>query len=303
VDLTRNRLYDTGRFGLVNVSLLARDSGAVADMGIEVEETEPHEVRLGFGVGVDRVRYEARARASYVEHGFLGPLYTLRLRAQPAYVWLRAKNGEQGPVVETKATVERDDVVIPRLRWSNTAGYAVQERLAYALRGPDFDTHVDFAMFGDRLRLGVGWKIRLGSFTRIEGAISHDERSRVGLGSQSYRLAYVWQSLVYDRRNDPLNARSGYYLELAANEASGLVGSDSSYFRLIPEARAYLPLHRRLVVAARMRAGVNLASRGELPITERFFAGGANFHSKTEWLSVDGLVTSIETLLNIVEQN
>jgi tripeptide aminopeptidase len=34
--------------------------------------------------------------------------------------------------------------------------------------------------------------------------------------------------------------------------------------------------------------------------TPNVFAGGANFHSKTEWLSVDGLVKSIETLLNIV---
>jgi tripeptide aminopeptidase len=35
--------------------------------------------------------------------------------------------------------------------------------------------------------------------------------------------------------------------------------------------------------------------------TPNIFAGGANFHSKTEWLSVDGLVKSIETLLNIVK--
>lgn len=34
--------------------------------------------------------------------------------------------------------------------------------------------------------------------------------------------------------------------------------------------------------------------------TPNIFGGGANFHSKTEWLSVDGMVKSIETLLNIV---
>ena len=34
--------------------------------------------------------------------------------------------------------------------------------------------------------------------------------------------------------------------------------------------------------------------------TPNIFTGGANFHSKKEWLSVDGLVKSIETLLNIV---
>jgi len=35
--------------------------------------------------------------------------------------------------------------------------------------------------------------------------------------------------------------------------------------------------------------------------TPNIFAGGANFHSKTEWLSVDGLVKSIKTLLHLVE--
>lgn len=44
--------------------------------------------------------------------------------------------------------------------------------------------------------------------------------------------------------------------------------------------------------------GSRLTAMG-LP-TPNIFAGGANFHSKTEWLSVDGLVKSIETLLNIV---
>jgi tripeptide aminopeptidase len=44
--------------------------------------------------------------------------------------------------------------------------------------------------------------------------------------------------------------------------------------------------------------GSRLTAMG-LP-TPNVFAGGANFHSKTEWLSVDGLVKSIETLLNIV---
>jgi tripeptide aminopeptidase len=45
--------------------------------------------------------------------------------------------------------------------------------------------------------------------------------------------------------------------------------------------------------------GSRLTAMG-LP-TPNIFAGGSNFHSKTEWLSVDGLVKSVETLLNIVK--
>jgi tripeptide aminopeptidase len=45
--------------------------------------------------------------------------------------------------------------------------------------------------------------------------------------------------------------------------------------------------------------GSRLTAMG-LP-TPNIFAGGSNFHSKTEWLSVEGLVKSVETLLNIVK--
>jgi tripeptide aminopeptidase len=45
--------------------------------------------------------------------------------------------------------------------------------------------------------------------------------------------------------------------------------------------------------------GSRLTAMG-LP-TPNIFAGGSNFHSKTEWLCVEGLVKSVETLLNIVK--
>jgi tripeptide aminopeptidase len=45
--------------------------------------------------------------------------------------------------------------------------------------------------------------------------------------------------------------------------------------------------------------GSRLTAMG-LP-TPNIFTGGSNFHSTTEWLSVDGLVNSVETLLNIVK--
>ena len=35
--------------------------------------------------------------------------------------------------------------------------------------------------------------------------------------------------------------------------------------------------------------------------TPNIFAGGANFLSKTEWISVDGLGESVETLINLVK--
>ena len=50
-----------------------------------------------------------------------------------------------------------------------------------------------------------------------------------------------------------------------------------------------------------IRGGTDGSRLTELGLpTPNLFGGGANFHSKTEWLSVDGLVQSIKTLLNVV---
>jgi tripeptide aminopeptidase len=34
--------------------------------------------------------------------------------------------------------------------------------------------------------------------------------------------------------------------------------------------------------------------------TPNIFTGGANYHSRKEWLSVDGLIKTVETMLNLV---
>lgn len=86
----------------------------------------------------------------------------------------------------------------------------------------------------------------------------------------------------------------------------------SKTYRNMRDALEKTPHITESLFAAAQKAGVNpewepirggtdgsrLTEMG-LP-TPNIFGGGANFHSKTEWLSVDGLVKSVETLLNLV---
>ena len=60
-------------------------------------------------------------------------------------------------------------------------------------------------------------------------------------------------------------------------EAGGpFAGGAFGYAKLTPELRGYLPLGRRLVVAAHLRAGRSLGGGAVVPITQRYFAGGAS---------------------------
>jgi outer membrane translocation and assembly module TamA len=98
------------------------------------------------------------------------------------------------------------------------------------------------------------------TFDRVEGDLDT---------SGSEQLFWVDQQLAYDRRDDPLDARRGFYAEVRAEEGNG-------WIQVTPEARGYVPLGRRWVLAARLRGGRTLS--GESPLTRRYFSGGGTSH-------------------------
>ncbi|HTM21777.1 MAG TPA: BamA/TamA family outer membrane protein, partial [Kofleriaceae bacterium] len=82
------------------------------------------------------------------------------------------------------------------------------------------------------------------------------------------------QAVIIDLRDQPLTPHRGVYAELRAEEGTPAAGGAFAYLRLTPEARAYLPLGS-LVVAGRLRVG---GIAGDLPVTQRYFSGGASNH-------------------------
>ena len=73
----------------------------------------------------------------------------------------------------------------------------------------------------------------------------------------SYVYSFVEQDLRLDLRDDDVQPRSGVYLGLLASQSLRFPGSDWTLFRLLPEARGYVPLPLHIVLAARFAvAGV-----------------------------------------------
>jgi translocation and assembly module TamA len=92
-----------------------------------------------------------------------------------------------------------------------------------------------------------------------------------------YRIGAVDQNLAFDFRDHPLDPRRGFYTQVIATEGSNALGGTSSFARGTGDVRGYLPLGSRLVLAARAMYGRALGT-SDLPVTERFFEGGANGH-------------------------
>lgn len=92
---------------------------------------------------------------------------------------------------------------------------------------------------------------------------------RVGMPSLTY---------IRDRRDDPIESHKGSYNTFDAGVASGVFGSEAAYGRFNGQNTTYHEFHaKRWVFARNTRLGLAepFGSTLQLPLPERFFAGGA----------------------------
>lgn len=281
------RVFRMGVFGAVKVNRGApdRESGTVPVV-VDVRESPFRSVRLGGGVGVDAARQEVRVLGEWTHRNFRGGLrrFTVRGRVGYAFIPNILNRSKAGPVFEVTTEFEQPRFLFRdlRLQTSLTAERGLEQ--AY-----------DF--WGGRLQAGVIWQPHP-NFTlfpsynlqvyRLTGRVSADARVPpivlgCGSGNTSGRcdlaLSFLEVTATWDRRDDPIEPREGYYLGLSVQKGGGpLLGGGFEYVRLLPDVRYYQPLDedRRLVVAAKVRLGtLNPAGNGQSSIVTRFFSGGA----------------------------
>ncbi len=104
----------------------------------------------------------------------------------------------------------------------------------------------------------------------------------IPLYSQPARLGILSGNFVADRRDDPTSATRGIYTTLDFGLASRAFGSQADFTRLLVQNSTYHPFGfgRRYVLARSATFGWlhNLREETEIPLPERFFAGGAESH-------------------------
>ena len=101
----------------------------------------------------------------------------------------------------------------------------------------------------------------------------------VPLLSQPVQLGIASMTFIQDRRDDPTDARRGIWNTIDAGYASNFFGSKTSFFRAVGRNATYHRLSKDLLFARTTQFGViNRISRADVPLPERFFAGGAVSH-------------------------
>lgn len=289
------RVFDMGAFSTVRVLPGAPDrEGARVPVNVEVTDSPFRTLRLGFGVGVDQIRDEGRTFAEWTHRNWLGGLRKLRLRAQVGYAFLPSAYSvfrdvttdipTHGPVYLTTAELEQPRLFDkPTLSWRGLL--QSDRRLEQAYRS-----------LGARGSSGIGWKpwsrfTVLSSYnlqvSRVDaaGAITPDIAPAV-LGCRDNPcvqwLSFLEQTATLDQRDHALQPRKGYLAAVSMQEGGGPLQGDFSYLRPLVDLRGYLTpefFDDEFTFAARIQVGALFPSSGraeDSPITERFYAGGAN---------------------------
>lgn len=270
-------LFDLGVFGAVRVGRGPTDEKkGTVPVVVAVREAPFQTVRTGVGGGLDPRRYEARATGEYTNRNFLGGLRTLRFENRLGYALV---NNELGDVA--------DHGVV-----GSSALDFTQPDL---LRGIDANVRVEYehglelAYGFDAVRGKLGFPIRLHhslTFTPsynlqrfwlepTAGTVP-ETGGNCQLEQGDCVLAFLEERLAWDRRDNPIDTSSGFYSALALQQGRSWLGSQSSYDRVLAEARYYAPLPARMVLALRLEGGALFPQDGGSPIMERFYSGGGN---------------------------
>ncbi|MBA3396865.1 MAG: BamA/TamA family outer membrane protein [Deltaproteobacteria bacterium] len=275
ITTSQRQLYGFQRFSTVQVQ---PDDGVsdVVDVKVAVSEAARREVKLGGGFGIDPTAYEIRGRAGYSIAGFPTDLDTLTLEFRPAYAYARDRSGWE-PRIRALSRVERQDIFWTYSKGLVEAGYNYLAIEAYTSLGPraalGFSTPIIASHFGQRVQLRLGWGIEQLRFKNISPLIDPALQMELGLDHRQ-RVGTYQQALTVDLRDNPMNTKRGLFAEMRVAEGTPYAGSEYDYIQVIPELRGFLPLGGT-VLAARARAGTFI---GDVPVTERFFSGGASNH-------------------------
>ncbi len=97
-------------------------------------------------------------------------------------------------------------------------------------------------------------------------------------GKQEGTLSALGFDLQRSTADNVLNARRGYQIALHGEEAGRLLPGTFNYYAISVDARHYLPVSSRLVVANRVQLGaINAAGNDptQVPFSKKYFLGGA----------------------------
>jgi translocation and assembly module TamA len=164
------------------------------------------------------------------------------------------------------------DLFAPFITGTAQVGYNYLVVEAYTVYGPLARLGLSSPLGIPQLKANVGWQFEDFDFRDFSTLFAPGMADALGLGHHEL-LGEYQQAVSLDLRDNPIEPRLGLYAKIQVNEGTPYALGNLSFLQVEPELRGYLPIGSDVVLAARGRMG---AFFGDVPVSERYFGGGAN---------------------------
>jgi outer membrane protein insertion porin family/translocation and assembly module TamA len=234
------------------------DANAVP-VRIRVEEKPPREIRVGLGYGTeDQLRGQARWR----HNNWLGGGRRLEVGVKASFI-----------ARELNLQFLQPHFLGPKNRFIINAGPQQFDEPGYFLTATRAQPKIE-RKFTDRLTGFLAYRVEYDRLSEVEPetirALAPFEKK--GL------LSGLSAGFLWNKADDPLNPTTGWILSFLGEQVGGFLGGGFDFYKFRAEVKGYYPLAEKTVFASRLRLGFAEPLHGdeEVPIFERFYAGGDN---------------------------
>ena len=126
----------------------------------------------------------------------------------------------------------------------------------------------------EKLRGDLSYQLFRTEISDVVEEASADLKAETGVNN----VSVAGLTLTWDTRDNRFDPTKGVEAFASTDLAGGILGADKDFYRLQGGVNTYLPHFKRFVWEARLRGGMVDAygNSNEVPIFERFFAGGSS---------------------------
>jgi outer membrane protein insertion porin family len=231
------------------------DKIGTKDILIELEELESTEFSVSVGYGtVER----ARTTIGVINNNIAGSARKAGLKTRASFIQLSSEASFTEPWTFGS-------------RWRTDAALLIEY-----LDEPGFD----LLRWGGRAVIGRTFARRstVSMVYRYEDADLSNIEVDVDPGHKKSRIRSLKASFVYDARDNLFNTKRGSYFEWSNEVVGAFLGGNTSFSRMIWRGKYFMPLTSSTIVGSAVEIGRigYLEDSAEIPLQERFYAGGPN---------------------------
>lgn len=291
---TQRRLYDLGIFSQVEMAL-QNPNGAERDRTVLVylEEARRYTLKIGLGADIGRFGGSSGDVKDVEGNAEISPnisfdVTRLNVGGRPHTASIRTRFS----TLQKRAGLT---YLAPRFLnhpWLNATatGLFDETRDVRTFTARRLETALQFESRWSRVTtLFNRYAFRRVTVDTSTLRISEDQ---IAIVRRPVLVGMVSQTWYRDTRDDPTDSRRGVFSSVDFGAAAKQIGSEASFLRLVLQNSSYHPFRRRFTIARSFQLGlmspfgkgreVDLGGETirttDIPISERFFAGGGNSH-------------------------